>query len=120
MWKLTAILYFLFIAVLHLIPGDSIPKLSLADLFQLDKLVHLLLFVGAYLILVKAVQQYSFKNKRFYLVLTCVSYAFLMEYLQSTLGNNRSGDVLDFVADTIGVIVALYLSSKIAFVRINY
>jgi hypothetical protein len=28
--------------------------------------------------------------------------------------------VLDFVADSVGVIVAMYLSSKIAFVRINY
>ena len=120
MWKLSAIIYFLFIAVLHLIPGESIPKLSFADLFQLDKLVHLLLFLGAYLVLVKAMQQYSFKNKRFYIVLTYFSYAFLMEYMQSTLAANRSGDVLDFVADSVGVIVAIYLSSKIAFVRINY
>ena len=120
MWKLFAIVYYLFIAFLHLIPGDSIPIFSFSDLFQLDKLVHLLLFIVAFLILVKAMQQYFFKNKRFYLVLICLFYAFSMEYLQHLLVTNRYGDVLDFVADSIGVFVALYLSSKINFVRINY
>lgn len=119
MWKLVAIIYFLFIAFLHLIPGTSIPTVSFADLFQLDKLVHLILFAGAYLVLLKALQQYFFRNKRFYLVFFCVFYGFLLEYLQSTFGQNRFGDVLDFVADTIGVFVGLFLSTKIAFIRTN-
>jgi VanZ family protein len=119
MWKIVAVIYFLFIAFLHLIPANTIPTISFADLFQLDKLVHLILFAGAYLVLVKALQQYSFSNKRLYLVLGCMFYGFLLEYLQSTLGQNRFGDVLDFVADTIGVFVGLFLSAKIAFVHTN-
>jgi VanZ family protein len=101
-------------------PGESIPTISLAEFFQLDKLIHIILFAGAFLFLVKAVQQYTFKNKRFYLVLICFTYAFALEYLQTTLASNRSGDVLDLLADVLGIIFALYLTSKIAFVRINY
>lgn len=118
MWKFVAIIYFLFIAILHLIPGNSIPKISFSDFFQLDKLIHLILFAGSFLVLIKAFQQYSFKNKRLYFMLTCFSYAVSLEFFQSLYATNRSGDILDVLADGLGILVGLYLSTKIAFVRV--
>ena len=58
MWRIIVIIYFLFIAVLHLIPSTSLPEVSFSDLFQLDKLVHAFLFAGAFLVLYKYCLQY--------------------------------------------------------------
>lgn len=112
MWRIIVIIYFLFIAVLHLIPSTSLPEVSLSDLFQLDKLVHAFLFAGAFLVLYKYCLQYYIKFSRFILVIICVFYGFLMEFLQALLAQNRNGDIMDFVADTIGVLLGLYLSTK--------
>jgi hypothetical protein len=112
MWRFLAIFYFLFIAFIHLIPSSSIPEISFADFFQLDKLIHFIIFLIAYLILDKAYSQYYFNYRRFFLAAFCFFYAFLMEFLQASIGKNRNGDALDFLADILGVLFGLYLSVK--------
>ena len=110
-----AIVLTVVIAVLHAIPGSDFPEFSISDFFQIDKLVHAIVFmIGVYLFAVALAEQ---QKKAFirYLIVSFVAYGLLLELLQDLVFVERSADVLDWLADTIGVFLGVWIFKKFPF-----
>lgn len=110
---LIALLWAIFTAFLHAIPGNDIAFFQLDDLFQLDKLFHLaVFFIGTWLALVYA---YSKSKAKFYLItfLAYTLYGLMLEIAQGFLFEGRHADLLDWIADILGVFLAVTLHRKI-------
>lgn len=110
---LIALLWAIFIAFLHAIPGNDIAFFQLDDLFQLDKLFHLgVFFIGTWLALFYAHSKFKAK---FYLIiiLAYMLYGLMLELAQGFLFEGRHADLLDWIADTLGVLLAVTLHRKI-------
>ena len=53
-----AIVWVVVIAILHAIPGSDFPEISFSDFFQLDKLIHAIVFmIGVYLFAIALKEQ---------------------------------------------------------------
>ena len=110
-----AIVWAIFIAVLHAIPGSDLPNFNLSNLFQIDKLVHAIVFaIGIYLFAIALVVQQN-KNFLSYLIVSFVVYGLILEVLQGTIFVERSTDLLDWLADTIGVFIGVLIFNKFPF-----
>jgi VanZ family protein len=111
-----AILWVVAIAILHAIPGSDIPETSLLDLFHLDKFIHAILFlVGFYLFATALVGQQK-KGIIRYIVIAFIVYGMVLEVLQGLFFVERSADALDWLADTVGVFLGLWVFKKFPFV----
>lgn len=106
-----AVLWGIFILYFSLMPGPDIPRL-LVDLN--DKLVHAgIYFLSAGLIYLGFIR-YNFNNSvpRVSLVViiaVCIVFGAAIELLQHYLVPNRTGDWLDFLANSAGSIVCVLL-----------
>jgi VanZ family protein len=110
-----AIAWAVVIAVLHAIPGSDFPEVSFSDLFQIDKLIHAIIFtIGFYLFAVAFAEQ---QKKAFirYLIVSFIAYGLLLEVLQGLVFVERSADILDWLADTIGVFLGVWIFKKFPF-----
>ena len=107
-----ALFWAVLIAVLHVIPGQNLSFIKLDDLFQLDKLFHLLVFaIGAWLLLCALKKQYT--NAAFrYTFIVYTLYGILLELMQGFFFKGRHADLLDLIADIAGVILALWINQK--------
>ena len=108
-----ALLWAIFTAYLHAIPGNDIAFFQFDELFQLDKLFHLaVFFIGTWLALVYIYLKFKAK---FYLTtfLAYTLYGLMLEIAQGFLFEGRHADFLDWIADTLGVLLAVALHRKI-------
>ena len=102
------------IAILHAIPGSDIQMISFSELFLIDKLRHVVIFmIGVYLFAISTKQQttQSLRN----ISVLFVIYGLLLEVLQGFIFVARSADFLDWVADIIGVFLGIWTYMKIPF-----
>ena len=107
-----AIVWVVVIAILHAIPGSDFPEVSFSDFFQLDKLIHTVIFmVGVYLFAVVLKKQQKIQFLR-YVVISFIAYGLLLEVLQGLVFVERSADILDWLADTIGVFLGVWIFKK--------
>jgi VanZ family protein len=110
-----AIAWAVVIAVLHAIPGSDFPEVSFSDLFQIDKLIHAIIFtIGFYLFAVAFAEQQKKAFMR-YLIVSFIAYGLLLEVLQGLVFVERSADILDWLADTIGVFLGVWIFKKFPF-----
>ena len=110
-----AIVWVVVIAILHAIPGSDFPKFSFSYFFQLDKLIHAVIFmIGVYLFAVALKEQQKIKFLR-YIVISFIAYGLLLEVLQGLVFIERSADILDWLADTIGVFLGVWIFKKFPF-----
>ncbi len=84
---------------------------------EVDKLVHLsLFFVLVFLLYLPFYKKnYPIKTKQLYLffmVMICIGYGVAVEFVQKYYIPNRSFDLFDIVADTIGCIIAYCVVRK--------
>lgn len=118
-WLLTIVALLTF-AWLTLAP-DPIPGEESLTLFEgADKVVHMLMLWG---VTCAVVFDYKRATRPFPRVLTLKNYVVIFvsmavlgvcdEMLQTAMGIGRSGDVLDFVADMVGVSIALLTAPAI-------
>ena len=110
-----AIVWVVVIAILHAIPGSDFPEFSFSDFFQLDKLIHAVIFmIGVYLFAValKAQQKIQFFR---YIPISFIAYGLLLEIAQGIIFVERSADILDWLADTIGVFLGVWVFKKFPF-----
>jgi glycopeptide antibiotics resistance protein len=111
----SVILWSIFIWALSLFPGRYLP--GIPDFFQLlkpDKIIHLILFATfVYLLLQSILKQYGYVFFRFYgtiiALITGIGFGALTEYLQYSMNINRSGNIYDFIANTLGCLLGLAL-----------
>ena len=112
-----AVSWIVMIAILHAIPGRDIASYSWLDFFQLDKLIHAIVFlVGIFLWHWSYSKQY-FEQYRRWVVVGFLCYGILLELLQGYIFLERSADILDFLADAIGVFLGMKLFQK--YLRMN-
>ncbi|MBN2747591.1 MAG: VanZ family protein [Bacteroidales bacterium] len=102
-----------FILLITLFPGNYIPKpTSLINLFQPDKIVHLLIFMPfSYFWL----EHEKYKNRKYlrkfqkYIPIFIVGtiYASTTELIQYFVQIGRNGNIYDFIADCFGILLGI-------------
>ena len=103
-----SIIVALIIAYLSLAGSKSFDEVPLFEIPFLDKIAHF----GMYFVFMSVMifeKRKSFTNTSHLLLLSLipVSYGLLMEILQMTITETRSGDTFDFLANTAGTLVSL-------------
>ncbi|MHB8400660.1 MAG: VanZ family protein [Bacteroidia bacterium] len=106
------VLWTFIIFSLFSMPGKAIPKIDWLELLSFDKFVHASIFFVEQILLMRALlslQKKTFlsKNYRWLSVLFCVAYGGSLEIMQYYIFSERSGDVLDFIANTTGCLIGL-------------
>lgn len=115
MFKILSISWIILIAIGHALPGSDMPNTFFLNIPHFDKLVHTVFFMIAYYLVATAYsKQYSTIFSR-YLIVGLITYGLLLEFLQGSLFVDRSMDVFDFIADSLGVFIGLFLIKKIPF-----
>jgi len=108
-----AISWLIVIALLHAVTGNEIPKYDFLDWLHLDKLAHAFMFMVAFILLVHAVQKQYKQSFYRYIILALAIYGLALEYSQEYFFENRSMDVMDWLADSCGILIGLVLFRKI-------
>jgi hypothetical protein len=113
------IAWFLFTGVLVFLPGNDIPKTSLLDLMYFDKFVHASIFGGLTLsfCLPFFKSHFSFQEKIHHFIrisLAAIVWGITVEVIQHYFIPGRTFDLLDWAADSFGVIVGFWVAFKIA------
>ena len=100
-----------FVLVLHLIHVPTHNTWDLTDMIGLDKVAHFVLFGGLTLLWLLFPWRSIPGNTQLFLGL--ISYAILLEILQTALTVYRSGELLDLLFDAAAIIVVLRLRNRI-------
>ena len=105
-------------------PGKSIPKVNWLELLSFDKFVHASIFFVEELLLIRALinlseNDFLYKNYKWISASFCIVYGGVLEIMQYTIFSERSGDILDFIANSTGVIISL-LTYKYVAKKINW
>ena len=117
---LPAIVWFLIIFILLMLPGKDLPKEDFLSGIYFDKWVHAGLFGGLVFLF-----NYPFRNNigyksSFYIsiVIAAIIYGIAMEFAQKYLTADRDFDVNDMVADAAGAILG-YLFFRLVVVKLQ-
>lgn len=116
---LPGIAWFFIVGILTLMPGSDIPKVGwLYQIPNFDKVVHAGLFGGmTFLFCMPCFKSpFSFYQKVNYFIrisLAAIVWGITVEVIQKYFVPGRSFDLTDWLADSIGVLVALWLCIKI-------
>ena len=107
-----ALLWLLIILVLSGYPGNQLPKVAV---WQFDKLIHTLMYaILSFLLILPFFEQFLNGDNRFSIGLVIiffgVFYGGFMETLQEYIFLNRSGNWIDFIANTVGAILGVLIS----------
>jgi glycopeptide antibiotics resistance protein len=94
------------------IPGKAIPKISWLELLSFDKFVHASIFFVEQILFMRALHGRT-RHYKWMALLFCVSYGGGLELMQTYSFSERSGDVLDFIANATGAFVGLLLYERI-------
>ena len=104
-------IWLLIILIISGFPGNKIPEVPI---WQFDKFIHSGVYaILSILVLLAFDKQYSITKSRYItqiiVVLISVSYGGFMEILQNYIFINRSGNLYDFIANTIGAIFGIFM-----------
>ncbi len=95
-------------------PGQYIPTTNWLELLSFDKFVHASIFFT--LVVLWLIYLYS-SNKliastKAIVILLCIGYGGILEIMQATIFSHRSGDWLDFIANSVGCLLGWWLFTK--------
>lgn len=111
-------LWALIILALCATPGKDIPHITWLEVLAFDKWVHASVFFMLAILIVRAMKYtWSRVEHKTAIIAACsfaIPYGGLLEIMQGTLFTDRSADLLDFIANTFGVIVGVLLYRKLA------
>ena len=116
---LPGIAWFFIVATLTLMPGSDVPKVGWLDSIKnLDKFVHAVLFGGlTFLFMLPYFKSgFSFLQKRNYLIrvsLAAIVWGITVEFIQRFYIPGRSFELLDWAADSLGVVIAFWICIKV-------
>jgi len=108
-----------FIMIICGIPGNDIPRLAFLDWLRPDKLVHLFVFGVLCYLLINGLVKSGVANllsdyPRTSSLILCTVYGALIEVLQAYIFINRSGDVRDAIADSLGALLGIWLYNLVS------
>ncbi|MBN2521565.1 MAG: VanZ family protein [Bacteroidales bacterium] len=109
-WK--PVLWGIAIIILSLMSGNDVKKISIFNFEHADKIVHFIMyFVFSFFLFESFMKYFKTKinpvRKIVYVITISVLFGIIMEILQIILVVNRSGEILDFIANTTGSVLAL-------------
>lgn len=116
---LPGIAWFLIVGFLVFMPGSEVPEVSWLDKIpHFDKLVHIGIFGGLTFLFClpyfKPKMPFQQKVNHFIRVsLAAIVWGFAVELIQKFFVPGRSFDLVDWAADTVGILIAYWLSKKI-------
>lgn len=116
-FKYALFLGFAWTAVIFILcctPGKYVPTAHWLDLLSFDKLVHAGIFcVLSSFWFVVAIRAGSISSAKIALILaSCIAYGGILEIMQARVFSQRSGDWADFIANSIGCLLALLWFSR--------
>lgn len=102
------------IFILCCTPGRFIPTTSWLELLSFDKFVHASIFFTLVCFwLIYLFQTNKLSNATIILTLLfCIGYGGSLEIMQATVFSQRSGDWLDFIANSFGCLMGLWFFIK--------
>jgi len=108
-YNLGGLVWAAIIFILCMIPGDEMPDLSIWELFTFEKAAHSGVFaVLVFQLAMGFYKQFSFRILRYHALqvatIISVMYGGVLEVLQQALFSGRHGDILDFIANCVGVL----------------
>ena len=83
------------------------------EVSQLDKWQHIFAYFTLTICWLFSFYK-SISNIKYIIVLACIMYGILLEVLQATITNYRTGDYLDVFANTLGILLALSIFNQIS------
>jgi VanZ family protein len=113
-----AILWFICSLILLCLPGSAIPKYPWLAMIHADKWIHIslffiLCFLFSYPFRKSDTSSVKRKNWFFLILVGGILYGTIMEFVQERWIPNRSFELLDIAADSIGCLLAfLYVNKK--------
>ncbi len=118
-----SIIWTIVIFILCSTPGKYIPTSSWLELLSFDKFVHAsIFFVLSALWFSFIISKQKISNKYIIVVLIgCISYGGLLEIMQAKIFSQRSGDWFDFIANSFGCLLALFVfkNKKLFYINIK-
>ena len=102
------------IFILCCTPGRFIPTTNWLELLSFDKFVHASIFFGmSVLWLITLLKYNKITTLNTIIVLAgCIAYGGSLEIMQATVFSQRSGDWLDFIANSFGCLMGFWVFSK--------
>ncbi len=102
---------------LHTIPGSSLPKDDWLSKIWVDKWIHIFIFFLLVFLwcrgLTKSVGPDKIERRNHYQIAAiCLSYGIMMELVQHFFISNRSFDIKDILADTVGCSLGIWYSGR--------
>jgi glycopeptide antibiotics resistance protein len=112
------LIWFFVILALCATPGKDIPHISFLEILAFDKWVHAGIFFVLAVLLMRALKRtYRTTSHAATLLITlsvCIVYGGLLEIMQGTVFEDRSADVLDFIANSFGAVCGVLVYRKLA------
>ncbi len=108
-----AIFWLIICTWLFLLPGSALPNTDWMHRYQVDKIVHIFILFWLCFLFMLPLKNSSLKNN-WYLLITFlfIGYGIAIEFIQKEYVTNRSFDIQDIFADTVGCIIALIMAIK--------
>lgn len=118
-WK--TIIWAIIILILSSIPGSDVGKIKFLNIPYMDKLAHLgLYFILCFLFVFEehknSITGNSNKQIILFILLACISYGIIMEFLQNWLFKERSAEFWDIVANSLGSFLAIPFFYSLKFI----
>ncbi len=116
---LPGIAWFFVVAILTLMPGKDVPEVGWMDnIPNFDKFVHACLFGGLTFLFCLPYFKSSFSKKQkinhfLRIALATIVWGITVEFLQKYFVVGRDFELLDWAADSVGALIALWLSIRI-------
>jgi VanZ family protein len=116
---LPGIAWFFVVAVLTLMPGSDVPEIGWMDVIpNFDKLVHAGLFGGLVFFFCLPYFKSSFSERQkinhfIRITIAVIIWGITVEFLQKYFIPGRDFELLDWAADSVGALIALWLSIRI-------
>lgn len=107
-WK--SLIWLLFIFYLTLTPSENLPDMP--KLFEYDKIGHFVIFAIFSILLIKSIvlisiENFSLLKSKILVFFISTFFSGIIEILQANYIRNRNGDITDFVADIIGILIGI-------------
>jgi hypothetical protein len=106
-----SVIVFLLIFFVSIIPGEKVQEVSWLNIPNFDKLIHLgMYFCFSFILIfdiIKTKPQLSKQKIYIFTTTIAVLYSGLLEIVQATLTNSRSGDIIDFFFNISGILISV-------------
>jgi hypothetical protein len=105
-YALPAVVWTILITILCLMPGKDLPSVSIVNF---DKFVHISFFGALNALYLRwAIFGNGLKISPLKITLFTIFYGGMIEILQGTFYTDRHADVMDFISNSVGALIALY------------